>query len=275
MLFNQLDKCFNKAVKESFAKKKMLFTGPFVVLCGLFFVFCKTVALSCGPWMRLFLLFFPLFLSFGVLLMVGVVLIKAYALEVKHKEHSFKKIIYQSYQMLLNIAYVALPFILAYMAIWIVLGLFYLLKSIPFLGAVLGPLLAFIPFLLMLVVLLLAFACLVFLFFATPDASLKTGLKVELFYILMQRLKKSFFSDCIALLVAILPCMFSLLLLLSAAHLVSSTFFSQSGEVVYAFEFLFTMIPFCVLLTPSVVFFFNFSAECFLLDEHEIKQQES
>lgn len=275
MFFNQLEKCVNKALKESITRKKNLFTAPFILLCGLFFVFCQTVALTCGPWVRLFLMFFPVFLSFGVLLMVGVVLIKAYANEVKQNEHSFKKIVYQSYQMILNIAYLALPFIISYMCLWIVLGVFYLLKSIPFLGSVIGPLLSFVPFLLILVVVLLALSCLFFLFFATPDAILKTGLKVELFNHTLVRLKKSFFSDFISLFVALIPVGVSLLLLLFSRHLVTSTFFSQGGEVVYAFESFFVMIPFCLLMTPSVVFFFNFSAECFLLDDKEIKEHSS
>ncbi len=275
MIFNQIEKCFNKALKESFVKKKIYFTAPFILLCGLFFVFCHTVSLTCGPWMRLFLLFFPLFLSFGTLLMVGVVLIKAYVSEAKQKEHSFKKIVYQSYQMLLNISYLALPFIILYMCLWIVLGVFYLLKTIPFLGSILGPLLSFVPFLLLLVVILLALSCLFFLFFATPDATLKTGLKIELFKHTLLRLKKSFFADFLALCLGLIPVGVSLLLLLLSRHLVTSTFFSQGNEITYAFEALFVMIPLCVLMTPSVVFFFHFSAECFLLDEHEINEKSS
>jgi hypothetical protein len=272
MFFNQLEKSFNKALQESLIKKKIFFSAPFILLCGLFFIFCQTISLSCGAWMRLFLLFFPIFLSFGVLLMVGVVLIKAYDSEVKQKEHSFKKIVYQSYQMILNIAYLALPFIVAYMCLWLVLGLFYLIKSIPFLGSVFGPVLSFVPFLLILVVILLTLSCLFFLFFATPEAILKTGLKVELFHQTLARLKKSFFSDFISLCVGLIPAGFSLFILLLSQHFVSSTFFSQGGEIVYAMEAFFVMIPFCLLMTPSVVFFFNFSAECFLLEEKEIKE---
>ena len=275
MFLHQLEKCFNKALLESFIKKKILFTAPFIMLCGLFFVFCQTISLSCGTWMRLFLLFFPMFLSFGVLLMVGVVLIKAYASEVSQKEHTFKKIVYQSYQMILNIAYLALPFIVSYMCLWLILGVFYLIKSIPFLGSVLGPLLSFVPFLLILIVILLTLCCLFFLFFATPDAVLKTGLKAELFQRSLSRLKKSFFSDFISLCIGLIPASLSLLLLLVSRMLVTTTFFSQGGEVVYAFEAFFVMIPFCLLMTPSVVFFFNFSAECFLLDSKEIKEHSS
>lgn len=275
MFFNQLEKCFNRALQASVVKKKNFFTAPFILLCGLLFVFCQTISLTCGTWMRLFLLFLPMFLSFGLLLMVGVVLIKAYDSEVKHKEHSFKKIVYQSYQMILNIAYLALPFIVAYMCLWLVLGVFYLVKSIPFLGSVLGPLLSFVPFLLILVVIALTLSCLFFLFFATPEAILKTGLKVDLFYHTLSRLKKSLFSDFISLSVGLIPAGFSLFMLLLSKHLVNTTFFSQGGEVVYAFEAFFVMIPFCLLMTPSVVFFFNFSAECFLLDEKEIIEKSS
>lgn len=271
MMLNRIEKSFNKALQTAVSKKKFYFTAPCVVLCGVFFVFCQTIALTCGPWMQLFLMFFPFFLAFGVLLVVGVVLSKSYASEIQNKEHSFKKIVYQSYQMLLNISYLALPFIIAYMCLWIVLGVFFLLKSIPILGNIIGPLLAFIPFLIMLIVILLVLSCLFFLFFATPSAALKTGLKMELFKSTIAKLKKSFFSDFISLCAGLLPFAVSFLLLNFAKLLVSRTFLLPKSEVVFAFESFFVMIPFCILITPSVVFFFNFSAECFLLDDQEIQ----
>lgn len=269
MLLESVELSFNRAVQDSISKKKILFTSPLVILCGLFFVICRTIAINSGSWIQLFLGFFPFFLSFGILLGAGVVLIKAYYLERKKEEHSFKKIIYQSYQMIMNIAYLALPFVMAYIAIWIVLGIFYLLKSIPFLGALLGPMLSFIPFILILTSLLLALSTVFFLFFATPEATLKTGLKLILIKKTAARVKKSFFTDLIMIIVSLIPLLISLSLLYGSSWIVTTIFFEGASEVSFAFESLFMMLPFCLFLTPSVIFFFNFAAESFLLDQKE------
>lgn len=268
-MLTQIEKSFNRALVDSIQKKKLFFTFPCVALCGLFFVFCKIISISSGKWIGMFLNFLPIFLSFGVLLAVGVVLIKVYYFEIKKTEHSFKKIIYTSSQMLLNIAYLALPFILAYFATWIVLGVFYLLKSIPFLGPALGSLLAFIPFVLVLLGILLAVSTLFSLFFLAPEATLKTGLKFSLVRQLFSKLKISLFSDLIFLLIGIAPAWISFEILRLAAKLTYSLCFSGSSEVAFAFESLFVMIPFCALMTPSVIFFFNFSAECYRMNEKE------
>lgn len=269
MIWESIELSFNRALQDSISKKKILFTCPLLILCGLIFVICRTIAMNSGSWIKLFLGFFPFFLSFGVLLGAGVVLIKAYYAEQKKEEHSFKKIILQSYQMIMNIAYLALPFIMAYIAIWIVLGIFYLLKSIPFLGSLLGPMLAFIPFMLILTAMLLGLSTVFFLFFATPEAALKTGLKWILIKKTAVRVKKSLFTDLISILLSLIPLFISLGLLYGSSWIVSTIFFEGASEVSFAFESLFMMIPFCFLLTPSVIFFFNFSAESFLLDQKE------
>lgn len=268
-MLSQIEKSFNRALFDSIQRKKLFFTFPCACLCGLFFVFCQIVSKSSGKWIQMFFNFLPIFLAFGVLLAVGVVLIKVYYFETKKTEHSFKKIIYCSSQMLLNIAYLALPFILAYIATWIVLGIFYLLKSIPFLGEAFGSLFAFIPFLLVLIGILLTISTLFSLFFLAPEVTLKTGLKFSLIKQLVTKLKLSFFSDLAYVLIGIAPAWISFKILSLAAKLTYSLCFSGSTEVAFAFQSLFIMIPFCALMTPSVIFFFNFSTECYLMNEKE------
>jgi hypothetical protein len=77
------------------------------------------------------------------------------------------------------------------------------------------------------------------------------------------------FSDVALLFIAIAPAWISFKILSVAAKLTYSLCFSGSTEVAFAFVSLFVMIPFCALMTPSVIFFFNFSTECYLMSEKE------
>lgn len=269
MFWDQLEKSFNNAMKKAFMKKKLLFSAPFLVLCGLIFVLAQTISISCGSWLKIFLVFIPLFLSFGILLACGVVLIKSYDQESQKKESNFKKIIYQSLQMILNIVYLCLPFIFVYIVIWIALGVFYLIKMIPILGAIITPIFAFIPFLLILSLILLTLVCLFFLFFATPDIALKSGLKTIVIRQTFHRLKKNFFLDGIYFIVAVIPFCISFLILYFASSIAAQVFFNSPSEIIYAFQSLFMMIPFAIFLSPGLIFFFNFSSEYFLLDVNE------
>ena len=50
-----------------------------------------------------------------------------------------------------------------------------------------------------------------------------------------------------------------------AAVLTNVSFFVQAESLSVALEWFFIMLPFAAILTPAVVFFFNFSAESYQL----------
>jgi hypothetical protein len=65
--------------------------------------------------------------------------------------------------------------------------------------------------------------------------------------------------------VALLPTLIVGGLLYWAASLTQSSFFFAEHSLAMAMEWLIVMLPFVALLTPSVVFFFNFSVESYHL----------
>ena len=50
MVFEDLELIFNRALKFSFSKKKLLFMFPVLVVCGLMLVFCRALAVNAGQW---------------------------------------------------------------------------------------------------------------------------------------------------------------------------------------------------------------------------------
>ncbi len=261
----ELEKIFDRALAHVFSKRKFFFVFSVLVLCGFFTVICKTLALGAGHWVSVSLTFLPIFLCTGFLLSAGVVLTRAYHNELKKHPYSIVKILQESWQMLLNICYISLPLVLAYLLLWMFMGAFYLLKELPLLGNIIGALLAFAPFMLMLVAILLGIFSIVVLFFATPEAALKTGVKLELIPSIWKRLKVRVLSNAAFLVLGMLPAGVCIALLYVAAYLTGENFFGNVKFVSKLFHHFFLMVPFCALLAPSVIFFFNFAAESFIL----------
>lgn len=265
MTFEEIEHIFNRALRFSFSKKKMLFMFPVLVVCGLMIVLCRALAVNAGQWVILSLTFLPIFLSSGLLLAAGVVLSRVYHHEVKMIPLSFKKILAQSWELLIGVSYLTMPLLLAYLFLWVIMGIFYLLKEIPALGDVLGVVLAFGPFLLVLGSLLLSFFNLFLLFFATPHIALKSRLKLKLAEEVYRRFKENLFSNFALFLMGLVPLLLGVGVLTLAAFLTGVNFFIRTETLAIALQWFFVMIPFCAMLTPGILFFFNFAVESYAL----------
>src|SRR5690349_21144449 len=93
MKWFDLEKAFSRAIIRSFSKKKMLLAFPILILCGILVVFCKAVSFNASQWMAMSLTFLPILLSSGVLLGLGVLLIRLHIYEVKGLHLSFRRLI--------------------------------------------------------------------------------------------------------------------------------------------------------------------------------------
>lgn len=265
MTWHEMEHIFNRALKFSFSRKKLFFMFPILLICGLMTVFCRAVAVSAGQWVVLSLTFLPIFLSSGLLLAAGVVLARIYHHEVKMIPLSYRKILGQSLELLVGVSYLTLPLLLSYLLLWVLMGIFYLLKEIPALGDVLGVILAFGPFLLVLGSLLLTFFNLFLLFFATPHIALESGIKLKLAEQIFRRFGENIFSNMILFFAAVVPLLLIVGILSLAAFLTGVNFFVSTESLAIALQWFFIMIPFSALLTPGILFFFNFAVESYVL----------
>lgn len=272
MTFDDIEHIFNRALRFSFSKRKLLFMFPVLVVCGLMLVFCRALAVNAGQWVVLSLTFLPVFLSSGLLLAAGVVLARVYHHEVKMIPLSFKKILSQSWELLIGVSYLTLPLLLVYLFLWMIMGIFYLLKEIPALGDVLGVILAFGPFLLVLGSLVLSFFNLFLLFFATPHIALNSRLKIKLAEDIYFRFKENIFSNLALLLLGLVPLLLGVGILSLAAFLTGVNFFMHTDTLAIALQWFFVMIPFCAMLTPGILFFFNFAVESYALVQKKYPQ---
>lgn len=235
---------------------------PILFICGIMIVFCRALAINAGQWVVLSLTFLPVFLSSGLLLAAGVVLTRIYSREVKMLPISLKKILVGSWELLIGVSYLTLPLLIAYLLLWMLMGIFYLLKEVPALGDFLGVILAFGPFLLVLGSLVLSFFNLVILFFATPHIALESEKKFRLAENIYKHVTSSIFTNLILFLTGLIPLIVVVGVLSLAAFMTGVNFFIHTETLAIALQWFFIMIPFCALVCPSVLFFFNMASEC-------------
>src|SRR5262245_8810734 len=129
MNFNHMQLMFNRAVSLSLTKKKFLLVFSVLLLCGVLVVFFRGLALDANEWFLMSLTFLPIFLCAGILLSTGIVLIRIYHDEIKKKKISYKETLSKSLEIMIGAAYFSIPIILSYLLLWMLLGVFFLLKE--------------------------------------------------------------------------------------------------------------------------------------------------
>lgn len=262
---SDLQNSFNRALNKTFEKNKWLLTFLLLGLCGLLVVFSRALGENANAWMGLSLTFFPVFLSSGLLLALGVILIRGYHDEVTKGEAKYWKILTSSWETVIGAAYFAIPLLLIYLMLWMLLGIFILLRNIPAVGEFFGVILSFAPFLLNFATLLLCVAVVAMLFFVAPILALKGLNRPVVTEILARRFQADLFSNLLFFACALLPLLLYLGLLLASAFLTGSFCITCENPIATVLEWFFIMIPFAALLAPALIFFFNFAAEAFVL----------
>lgn len=265
MTWNDLEKIFIRSFLLSCSRSKIQLAFPGLLLCGVFLVFCRAIAFEASEWISFSLSFLPILLSAGLLLSLGALLIRLHIREVKRLSIDLKELFVDSADLWIGTSYLSIPPVLAYLCLWIVMGLFLLFQKIPGLGSFFSVILAFGPFLLLLASLLLCVASVFLLFFVAPaiaTQSLKrTALLKQVGILFCQRP----LTNLALFLLALFPVAVWSGLLVGAAHLTGKYYLIGEHSLSVGLEWFFIMLPFCALLTPALIFFFNFAAESYQL----------
>lgn len=272
MTWKEVEHIFNRALSLTFSRRKLLFTLPVLLLCGLIAACFRVLGATSNDWLAISMAFLPLFFCSSILLATGIILSRIYHHEVKGLPVSYRKTWGASKDLMVEIAYFSVPMILIYLILWTVLGLFYLLKEIPLVGEALGIIFSFGPFLLLCGSFALSLLCVVMLFFITPAVALKSSVQLEMLHSVVNRLRFSPFSNLALLLLGLLPLILTAGLMTLAAMMTENSYVSVDHSVAKILEWFFIMLPFSALLTPAVVFFFNFAIESHVLIVKKMKE---
>lgn len=265
MNLTDIQYAFNRALTMSLSKTKLSLTFVVLALCGLLVVFFHGLTIGAGGWTMMSLTFLPLFLCAGVILSMGILLIRIYHDEIKNKVVSYRDVLQKSWELVIGASYISIPIILSYLVLWIVLGIFVLLQKTPGIGEMIGAILSFAPFLLNLATLILCILNVGILFFVAPVVAFKGLNRILITQILVKRITRDPFSNIVLLLLSVLPLLFLGGVLSLAAFMTGTICYGCENPLHNVLQWFFIMIPFTALLSPAVVFFFNFAAEAHVL----------
>lgn len=269
MNLNLLQECFQRAWC-GVDKKKCLIVFVTLCLCGVFATFSRVMSLTAGKWVALSLSFIPVFIIGGVLFALGLLLIKAYQSFQDVENISYQKIVLDSGKTILSVSYLTLPLLALCVANWLIFGLFFLLKAVPGVGDFFSVVFSIAPFVLVFLSLVLVFANVVLLFFLTP--SLAKDQEISL-HNLQKNAEKIIENPLISLVnftIGAAPMLIMLLFLILTTVLLQHNYLTTTHPILIGFKWFLLMIPFNVMLTPTVIFFFNFASE-----SHHLMNEES
>lgn len=265
MIFKDFERCFKRAVSHCYDKKKIFFTIPFLFLCGVIIVFCKTLSYFASGWVTLCLIFLPIFFLFAVLYILGVFLVKIYYNEVKNQKFSYTEVIKKTFGTAIETLNISLLGTLVFFVLWIVFGFFAAIKEIPHIGDFIGVMISIVPFLIVLTSVLLCVFNFSALFFVVPVMVLKGSRRLELIREVIKNLKKNVFISISFFLFSLILIFFICFILIAAAILTKICFPVSTDYLYNGLQWFFMMIPLVVFFAPVVIFFFNISCETYNL----------
>lgn len=269
-MLENCEKLFQNAWR-GFDKIRLMLVFFSLCFCGLFAVFFRVMGVQSNPWVKLSLSFLPLFITTSMLFALGIVLSNIHFSKASGKKLGLMALVRQSLKPMASIVYLTLPLFFLYVVTWLILGVFFVLKEIPAVGELLGVLLSFGPFILIFASLVLAFLNVALLFFLTPRLAKNETMGWSLVQSVLKTLKSRLLVSIVFFLVAFLPLFFALSFLLGSALLTKASYFQSSTPLYIGMQWFFLMLPFNALLTPFVLFFFNFATECYLdTHDHEV-----
>ena len=271
MTLDEIRFIFNRALILTFTWTKLLLAFALLAMCGVFVIFFHGLSLEAGPWLSYSLTFIPVFISAGILLSAGVLLIRVYHDEVKEKTVDLQKVWVNSSETVVGASYFSIPILLSYLILWMILGVFVLLSTIPGIGLIFSTVLVFAPFLINLSTVCLLLLNIALLFFVAPILALKGHNQTQVAQTLVQRFSKDIFTNLLLLAIGIIPLSVVFGILLATVFLTGSLCYECTGPIHDALFWFFIMIPFTALLSPAVVFFFNFGAESHVLMIRKVK----
>ncbi|MDF2578176.1 MAG: Conserved putative rane protein [Chlamydiales bacterium] len=260
---------FNRALKNCFNKEKYFLTCACLLVCGTIVAFCRGFAIAAGPWAEVGLSFLPFFICGCIWAPIGILLIRLYHDSVKNKETTITDTLIRSWQVMLNSSYLFLPLIIIHCMLWIILGLFFFIKSIPFIGEGISILLASGPFILILLMIVLSLVPLLALFFVVPVLALKEKEIPKVLELVWSRVIKDPSTQFFLFFIGCTPLLLIVLLLLITSLVSGATYLTSEGVLSVTFQWFCSMFPFVVLLAPTIIFFFNFAAESHVITNKE------
>ncbi|MEZ5314836.1 MAG: hypothetical protein R3E91_01290 [Chlamydiales bacterium] len=262
MTLKEVVNIFNRSLAHIFVLKKILFFSIFLFISGSILLFSQNFITCSTAWFKLLIQYVPLYLAIGCTMIGGIFLIRIYDKELKEKDGQILKMVLKESDGVVQVLYLILNLLVIFLLFWLLIGIFLFLKAIPYLGPFFGIFLAFIPFLLNFGILLLFVVAFLSLFFLTPYLA-----KSEKFdrFSLQKRLKKNGFLNFLLLGIGSFPFWITWLFAKQALLMTFDLYVHGATHMTMMLQGFFILVPFTLILTPTLIFLFHFSYESYLI----------
>ncbi|MFZ4773126.1 MAG: hypothetical protein ACOYK9_03960 [Chlamydiia bacterium] len=252
----ELEEMCKRAFAASLNREKILLAYPVLLLASLISVFMLAVLHNAHDWVIFGAISVPIYLSLGLLGSLAVFIHRIYYHELKGETVNYKDILKASFNRMLNGVFFALPLVIVHLLLWLLLGLFLLVGSIPYVGPIIAVILAMLPFAFMTIMTVIPLLTFFALFYGSSYFAF--DLKVD-----FDSFKEQPLTIIGHFLIAALPLLIGGALL-GGIYLVTMHLFGVANNVIaLSLQRLFLLVPFSFYLTPLVLFFFHFGLESY------------
>ena len=255
----EFERTFLLAWGSVLSKAKLLIAFASLALSGLLVVFCSAISVDASPLVNLSLKFLPLFASTGIFLGAGVLISKIHYHERKGLKLSLGRLLLGSVDLVIGTTYLGLPSFLIYLILWTLMGLICFLQQLPLIGPIFQVFFSFAPFLILAVTLCLAFLSLALLFWVAPIAAKGAIKRLNLIKEVSSLILKKPLFSIFSFFIGCFPLLFAAAILWLAASLTDHSVIYSHDPRLKPLEWLFMMLPFAALLSPFLVFFFQYA----------------
>ncbi len=260
-MFEAISKAIRNSARDILNKEYLFAAGIGLALSGLLFAFFLALSFSAGEWLGGSLPFLGYFFSLWIILGAGILIVRSRSLRSAGR-FSLATAVRASWKQILLSSNVMLPVVAAFAVIWFCLGVFVLIAQLPHAGTAFAAVFAFIPFLLFLLLIVMAAAAPVALFFCLPVLAQHGDLSPkELSLRVWHRLRDFPFKSFADVVIALIPLAVLFALMNSAKCLTIRLLAPTMNEIEFGIMALMILLPFCVLLAPGLLFFFSYSVE--------------
>ena len=259
MNFEALEKLFKNSI--TFNKKKLLITFLALSFCGFLVSLIRSITVHVGTWGQITLSILPGILTFTTLFFLGIYLNLLKNFEKNDVEISYLNLFFKSSKVVGPVLSLALPLLVLFLAFSCILGMFFLLKHLPVIGQMLSAILTLGPFIMFFGSLCLAMLSIVMYFFLTPIISKENNITLNSLTQAYEQFKKSPALNLLLFFLASVPLTFILVMLGCSLLFTQMAYGKEIATAFVGLKWFFLMLPFNAILSPFLIFFFNFSCE--------------
>jgi hypothetical protein len=251
-----LDETCIRAFRHSFKAEKIFLCYPILFVSSLVICFVLAMLHSASDWVIFGAISVPVYLTLGLLASLSVFIHRIYYHELRGDSINYKDIFAASINRMLNGVFLSLPLMVTHLLLWVLLGVFFFLQDVPYLGTLVAVLFSMLPYAFLVVILGLPIFTVFVLFYGSCYFAFDLTVELEPLKEKPLTIFRNFF-------IGLLPLALAILFFGSIYWFTMDLFKIEENILALTLQRIFLLIPFSLYLSPFILFFFHFGLESY------------